>query len=278
MSRAEMPERFAAGVATVVAIVAPTSRRFGATISAPSSGGGCVRAPWVRWAPSTAALLPRSLCPESAAGAPLTAGVVSMLGSVDDRLTSPADVRPMTVRRRVALAGHPTDEHLVRSPRVPVWPLLGSLLSQRTEHALDGTVKPRSRGGADAEGCQGEELPGAGPRRRPRRGRYIGDVGAGDGAARRAVQGRPGVGEDDGLVYGVTAPYRGQVDPLPHPRACLRRAGSRRAIPSRGITSRAPYARFASLRGRGGRRPGERRGRGHQDAHVLRDNRESRCV
>jgi len=99
--------------------------------------GGCVRAPWVRRAPSTAALLPPILCPESAVGAPLTAGVVSMLGSVDDRVTSPADVRPMTVRRRVAVAGHPPDEHLVRPPRVPVWALLGSLLNQRTEHAFE---------------------------------------------------------------------------------------------------------------------------------------------
>ena len=54
----------------------------------------------------------------------------------------------------------------------------------------------------------GEELPGAGPRRRTRRGRYIGDVGAGDGAARRAVQGRPGVGED-----GTITPVTDVLDP-----------------------------------------------------------------
>jgi len=60
-----------------------------------------------------------------------------VLGPVDDRLTSPADVGPMTVRRRVTVAGHPPDEHLVRPPRVTVRALLRSLLNQRTEHAFE---------------------------------------------------------------------------------------------------------------------------------------------
>ncbi len=124
---------------------APTIRRFGATLSAPSLGG--LRSRPLGAAGSKHRRAPAAhLSPESAAGAPLTAGVVSMLGSVDDRVTSPADVRAMTVRRWVAVAGHPPDEHLVRPPGVSVRALLGSLLYQRTEHAFeDRSVRPADR-------------------------------------------------------------------------------------------------------------------------------------
>ena len=73
---------------------------------------------------------------------------VLMLWAVDGGVAGPADVRPMTVRRRVAVAGHPPDEHLVRPPRVPVRAPLGSLLNHWTEHAFeDRRVDPDLRCG-----------------------------------------------------------------------------------------------------------------------------------